>query len=85
MPRTSTFAFNNATLGFGLELAGKGLAALCDHPGLRNGLNVHCGRVTYRPVAESLGLPLRTPKKRCSRHEAFDDQRRIGHRPGQRR
>ncbi len=57
VPRTATFALNNATLGFGLELADRGLAALCENAGLRNGLNTHRGRLTYRPVAESLGMP----------------------------
>ena len=54
--RTSTFALNNATLPFALALAGKGYAqALRDDPNLRNGLNVHTGKVTYAAVARDLG------------------------------
>jgi alanine dehydrogenase len=55
--RTSTFALNNATLPYVLALAGKGVGALKDDPGLCSGLNVHAGRVTYRAVAEALKLP----------------------------
>jgi len=55
--RTSTFALNNATLPFTLNLADKGYSqALLDDPHLRAGLNVHRGQVTYRAVAEALGL-----------------------------
>jgi alanine dehydrogenase len=54
--RTSTFALNNATLPFTLDLANKGYRrALSEDPHLRNGLNVHHGHVTYRAVAEGLG------------------------------
>src|SRR5688572_526053 len=56
VPRTSTFALNNATLPFVLALADKGWKrALEDDPHLRNGLNVAFGQVTCRPVAEALG------------------------------
>lgn len=52
--RTSTLALNNATLPFILALAGKGWRkALQDDPHLRNGLNVHEGRVTYEAVARA--------------------------------
>ncbi|MCG8426198.1 MAG: alanine dehydrogenase [Chromatiales bacterium] len=54
VPRTSTFALNNATLPFSLKLAEKGLAALLDDPHLLAGLNVHQGQITYQAVAESL-------------------------------
>jgi len=57
VPLTSSQALNNATLPFGLALAKKGFAAVLENPHLRNGLNVHRGRLTYRAVAESLGLP----------------------------
>jgi alanine dehydrogenase len=56
VPRTSTYALNNATLPFVLALAGKGWrAALKADPHLRNGLNVCGGKVTQREVAEALG------------------------------
>ena len=61
--RTSTFALNNATLPFALALADKGWRkAIADDPHLRNGLNVHEGKVTCRPVAEALGLPFTAPE-----------------------
>ncbi|QHO78647.1 alanine dehydrogenase [Bradyrhizobium sp. CCBAU 051011] len=57
VPLTSSQALNNATLPFGLALANKGFAAVLENPHLRAGLNVHRGRLTSKPVAESLGLP----------------------------
>lgn len=56
VPLTSSQALNNATLPFGLALAGRGRAAIRDNPHLRAGLNVHRGRVTNKAVAESLGI-----------------------------
>ncbi|MEM9169664.1 MAG: alanine dehydrogenase [Pseudomonadota bacterium] len=56
VPLTSSHALNNATLAYGLQLANKGLDALRDDPHLRAGLNVHAGRVTYKAVADALGL-----------------------------
>ena len=61
--RTSTFALNNATLPFALALADKGWRkAIAEDPHLRNGLNVHEGKVTCRPVADALGLPFTSPE-----------------------
>jgi alanine dehydrogenase len=58
VPRTSTFALNNATLPFIIELANKGAKQACaDNVHLRNGLNVHAGHVTYKPVADGFKLP----------------------------
>jgi alanine dehydrogenase len=58
VPRTSTFALNNATLPFTLALAGKGWRrAMEEDPHLLAGLNVHRGRITYAAVAEAHGLP----------------------------
>ncbi len=60
MARTSTFALNNATLPFVLDIAGKGWRdALRDNPHLANGLNVCGGSVTNKPVADALSLPYR--------------------------
>jgi alanine dehydrogenase len=54
--RTSTFALNNATLPFALELANKGWRQACsDNTHLLAGLNVHAGKVTYEAVARDLG------------------------------
>jgi len=56
VPRTSTFALNNATLSFALALAGKGYKkALLEDKHLLNGLNVYKGQVTYQAVANDLG------------------------------
>ena len=55
--RTSTFALNNATLPFALAIADKGWRqALKDDVHLRDGLNVHDGKVTCEPVAQAHGL-----------------------------
>jgi alanine dehydrogenase len=57
VPRTSTYALNNATLPFVLALADKGWRrALHDDAHLRNGLNVAAGKVTYKTVAQALSL-----------------------------
>ncbi len=58
VPRTSTFALNNATRPFVLALADKGLRrALAEDAHLRDGLNVSQGRLTCRAVADALQLP----------------------------
>jgi len=58
VPRTSTFALNNATRPFILALAEKGFRqALLDDVHLQNGLNVHEGKITCRAVADALRLP----------------------------
>lgn len=62
VPRTSTFALNNATLPFVLELADKGWKrALAEDPHLRDGLNVAFGKVTCEPVAQALGYTYTDP------------------------
>jgi alanine dehydrogenase len=54
--RTSTFALTNATLPFAVQLANKGAKkAMLDDAHLRNGLNVHAGKLTYEAVAKDLG------------------------------
>jgi alanine dehydrogenase len=58
VPRTSTFALNNATLPFARRLADLGWkAAMQADPHLANGLNVHAGKVTNQAVARDLELP----------------------------
>jgi len=55
VPRTSTFALNNATLPFVVQLANKGFRkALLDNIHLRNGLNVCGGYITHQGVAKDL-------------------------------
>jgi alanine dehydrogenase len=58
VPRTSTFALDNATRPFILALADKGFPrALIDDMHLQNGLNVHEGKVICRAVADAVRLP----------------------------
>jgi alanine dehydrogenase len=58
VPRTSTFALNNATLPFTIALANKGARrAMEEDAHLLAGLNVHGGLVTYAAVAEAHDMP----------------------------
>jgi alanine dehydrogenase len=60
VPRTSTFALNQATRPFVLAMADKGIRrALNEDEHLRNGLNIHEGQVTCQAVAEAQGLRYR--------------------------
>ena len=62
VPVTSAHALNNATLHYGLQLADHGLKAILDDKHLRNGLNVHKGRITNAAVAEALGYDMAEPQ-----------------------
>ncbi|MES9905233.1 MAG: alanine dehydrogenase [Sedimenticola sp.] len=63
VPRTSTFALNNATLPYVIALANKGYKqALTDDPHLLAGLNVHKGDVTCKEVAEALNYDYKAPE-----------------------
>ncbi|MCM3269308.1 alanine dehydrogenase [Paenibacillus elgii] len=58
VPRTSTLALTNVTIGYALELAGKGvIRALYGNPPLKLGVNTFQGHVTYPAVAEAVSLP----------------------------
>jgi alanine dehydrogenase len=60
VPHTSTFALTNATFPYLLEIANKGLERACaEHAGLKAGVNIWQGHVTYRGVAESQGRPFK--------------------------
>ena len=64
VPRTSTYALNNVTLPHVLALAGKGYRkALMEDQWLRDGLNVHKGKVTQREVARELGYDYHPPEE----------------------
>jgi alanine dehydrogenase len=55
--RTSTLALTNATLPYILKIAGKGYKkAILEDSALAGGVNVLNGKVTFRGVAESLGV-----------------------------
>ncbi|MBI2421330.1 MAG: alanine dehydrogenase [Candidatus Hydrogenedentes bacterium] len=52
VPRTSTYALTNVTLGHGLAMAGLGLdAAMARDPALARGLNTHDGEIRHPGVA----------------------------------
>lgn len=58
VPRTATFALNNATLPYVLALADKGVQqALADDPHLRAGVNVAAGKIRHDAVAKAIGMP----------------------------
>jgi alanine dehydrogenase len=58
VPITSTYALTNATMPYVLHLASDGTAgAIRANPGLRLGVNVVGGQVTYAPVADAVGVP----------------------------
>ncbi len=62
VPRTSTYALNNATLPHLLAIADKGWKkALAADENLKNGLNVCQGKVTYKAVATELGYEYVSP------------------------
>jgi alanine dehydrogenase len=58
VPITSTYALTNATMPYVINLASVGVhRAVADSPGLKPGVNVVAGQVTYAPVAEAVGVP----------------------------
>jgi alanine dehydrogenase len=58
VPRSSTFALNNATLPFTLALAAGGWRRACrDDAHLAAGLTVHQGVIVHEAVARGLGKP----------------------------
>jgi alanine dehydrogenase len=62
VPRTSTFALNNATLPFILALADKGyVRAMQEDTHLLNGLNVYKGHLTHKAVALTLNQDYTSP------------------------
>lgn len=57
VPKTSTYALTNVTVPYLLEIANKGtINALKENQALRSGLSTYNGYITYKPVADSLGL-----------------------------
>ena len=58
VPFTSTLALTNATLPYAVMLANMGWEKACaKHPDLRLGLNIVDGKVVYKAVADTFGLP----------------------------
>jgi len=57
VPLTSTVALTNATLPYAVVLAGgKWREVIRKHPGIRTGVNLAFGKVTYQGVAEAFNL-----------------------------
>ncbi|MBV9335436.1 MAG: hypothetical protein JO243_06025, partial [Solirubrobacterales bacterium] len=57
VPITSTYALTNATMPYVVDLASSGVGrAVEENPGLKLGVNVAAGQVTYAPVAEAVGV-----------------------------
>jgi alanine dehydrogenase len=55
--RTATYALNNSTIRYGLQLANKGPERTCrENSALLKGLNMYKGIITYKPVAEAFGM-----------------------------
>ena len=64
VPRTSTFALNQATLPYLVKLANKGYQkALGEDKNFLAGLNVFKGQVTYKAVADAFGHEYVNPEK----------------------
>jgi len=58
VPITSTYALTNATMPYVVKLATVGVhKAVADNPGFKLGVNVAAGEVTYKPVADAVGVP----------------------------
>lgn len=69
VPRTSSFALNNATLPFIVAIADKGFRrALLDDQHLLNGLNIFAGEVTHAAVAADLSKTYVSAKEVLSRN-----------------
>lgn len=57
VPRTSTIALTNVTVGYALQMANKGVQkAVADNLALKLGVNTANGNVTYEAVAKDLGF-----------------------------
>ena len=58
VPRTSTYALTNVTMKYALMIANLGWKeAVRRDEALRKGVNLYNGKVTYKQVADDLGLP----------------------------
>jgi len=58
VPLTSTVALTNATLPYAVAIADKGWQQVArEKDGIKAGINIACGEVTYQGVADAFGLP----------------------------
>lgn len=64
VPRTSTIALTNATLYYGLQIAGLSLEGACrENEVIYSSINTYGGEITCKNVAESFGLQYREAKE----------------------
>jgi alanine dehydrogenase len=71
VPLTSTMALTNATLPYAATIAGKGWKeAASSNEGIKAGINIADGLVTYRGVAEAYGMKC-TPVDELLAHEVL--------------
>ena len=57
VPRTSTIALTNATLKYGLQIAGKGLERACqENPVIYSAVNTYGGYCTCKNITDSFGM-----------------------------
>ena len=64
VPRTSTIALTNATIGYGRKIAEHGLEEACrKYPSLYSAVNTYEGKITCRAVAESFGCSYVKPDR----------------------
>ena len=64
VPRTATIALTNATMKYGLQIAGKGLEQACrDNDVIYSAVNTYKGYLTCKNVAESFGISYKTPQE----------------------
>jgi len=57
VPLTSTIALTNATLSYAVAIANKGWQQVAgENAGVKAGVNIVAGKVTYRGVAEAFGM-----------------------------
>jgi alanine dehydrogenase len=65
--RTATQALTNVTYRYIEVLADSGLEEACQRqPALLSGINVHAGKLTFKPVAEAHGMHFEAPSPRSS-------------------
>lgn len=63
VPRTSTIALTNATLKYGLQIAGKGLEQACrDNDVIYSAINTYAGKLTCKAVAETFEVEYTDPR-----------------------
>lgn len=69
VPRTSTIALTNATLHYGLKIAGLGLEGACrENEVMYSAINTYNGQITCKNVADSFGLEYQEAKEAVEKY-----------------